>query len=175
MPAPLTGDLEAIARGAGEGGRRCYTTSKLLVTAVTGALARERPQTHVSCIDPGLMPSTGLARDYPASLRRALAALERPLSLLPFASTAQRSGRVLASLLLDDPPPVASGSVVDHRGRPARISARARDGAFGAQVLALKRYTPASGERDGRKWFWRRGAMRRSSRSGYSQRVLNPS
>jgi hypothetical protein len=84
-------------------------------------------------IDPGLMAAAGLARDYPAPARRALSTLSPLISRLPFASTPERSGAVLASLLLDDDIP--SGTVLDHRGRPARISERARDHAFQAEVL----------------------------------------
>jgi NAD(P)-dependent dehydrogenase (short-subunit alcohol dehydrogenase family) len=138
MPAPLELDLEGMARGGpdvGGAGRRRYTTSKLLVTALTFALARERPDLHVGCLDPGLMAATGLARHYPQVASRLLSALARPLSLLPFASTPERSGRVLAALLLDDPPPAPSGTVVDHRGRPARTSERARDTAFQDELV----------------------------------------
>ena len=140
MPAPFEVALEAIARGGPEGddaGRRRYTTSKLLTTAVTGALARERPQVAVRCLDPGLMTATGLAREYPALVGRAGRLLGPLVGLLPFASTPRRSGRVLASLLLEDPAP--SGAVIDWRARPARISGRARDAAFGDDILRAAR------------------------------------
>ena len=55
------------------------------------------------------------------------------ISRLPFASTPERSGAVLTSLLLDDDVP--SGTVLDHRGRPARISVRARDRVFQDEAL----------------------------------------
>ena len=82
------------------------------------------------------MTATGLSREYAAPLRRAFAALGPLVARLPFASTPERSAAVLASLLVDAPPPVPSGSVVDHRGRMARVSDRARDRAFQDDVLA---------------------------------------
>ena len=97
------------------------------------ALARTRPDVHVTAIDPGLMPATGLARDYPAAARRVLSTLSPLISRLPFASTPERSGAVLASLLLDDDVP--SGTVLDHRGCPARTSERARDQLVPDEVL----------------------------------------
>lgn len=138
VPAPPEAGVAAMARGEtqikGSGaGRSRYAGTKLLATALTLALARARPDLHVTAIDPGLMAATGLARDYPAPARRALSTLSPLISRLPFASTPERSGAVLASLLLDDDIP--SGTVLDHRGRPARISERARDHAFQAEVL----------------------------------------
>ena len=79
------------------------------------------------------MPATGLARDYPAPARRMLSTLSPLISRLPFARRQSVQGAVLASLLLDDDVP--SGTVLDHRGRPARISERARDRAFQAEAL----------------------------------------
>jgi hypothetical protein len=39
----------------------------------------------------------------------------------------------------------------------------------------VKHLWPPQGSEAATKWFWRRGAMRRSSRIGYSQRDLNAS
>ena len=143
MPPPREDNLEAIARGdmgsEDNAGRRRYATSKLLSTAVTGALARERPDIHVACLDPGLMAATGLAREYPPPIARLYTALGGVIALLPFASTPARSGAQLAALALDEPPPAPSGSTIDWRGKPARTSERARDGAFQDDVLATAR------------------------------------
>jgi NAD(P)-dependent dehydrogenase (short-subunit alcohol dehydrogenase family) len=155
MPAPLEGDVAGWAR-AGDGGeapgvagRRRYTTSKLLTATTAAALARERPDAHVTCFDPGLMLGTGLSRQYPAAVRRLTTLLAPALgTLLPFASTPQVSGRALAQLLLELPAPVPSGAYVDHRLRPVPASERARDAGFQATVLrdsrALLALTPAS-------------------------------
>ncbi len=143
IPNPREDDIVAIARGdmgsEENAGRRRYSTSKLLTTAVTGALARERTDTYVACLDPGLMPATGLAREYPGLTARLYTTLGRALTVLPFASTPDRSGARLASLALDDPPPAPSGSTIDQRGRPAQISKRARDAAFQDEVLITAR------------------------------------
>jgi NAD(P)-dependent dehydrogenase (short-subunit alcohol dehydrogenase family) len=77
MPAPDTADIEALATGAAfaaepiaVAGRRRYTTSKLCNVLCTYELARrlERASTtaqlRVCAFDPGLMPGTGLAREY---------------------------------------------------------------------------------------------------------------
>jgi NAD(P)-dependent dehydrogenase (short-subunit alcohol dehydrogenase family) len=138
MPDPPAGGVAAMARGETQiGGRGAgpsrYAGSKLLCTTLTLALARARPDVHVSAVDPGLMPSTGLARDYPAAARRLMGVLTPLIARLPFASTPERSGAVLASLLVDADVP--SGTVLDHRGRPARLSERARDQAFQDEVL----------------------------------------
>jgi NAD(P)-dependent dehydrogenase (short-subunit alcohol dehydrogenase family) len=143
MPNPREDDLEAIALGDmgmdDNAGRRRYTTSKLLTTAVTGGLARERPDLYVACLDPGLMTATGLAREYPSPIARVYMALGRAVAVLPFASTPERSGAHLASLALDDPPPAPSGTTINWRGQPARISDRARDAAFQDEILAAAR------------------------------------
>ena len=142
MPAPMQGDVAAWAH-AGDGdeapgvaGRRRYTTSKLLNAATAAALARERPDVHVTCLDPGLMLGTGLSRQYPAVLRRLTTVLAPVLgAVLPFGSTPQASGLALARLLLEVPAPAASGAYVDHHLRTVPASRRAQDPAFQAQVL----------------------------------------
>lgn len=142
MPAPLDGDVGAWARAGddgeapGEAGRRRYTTSKLLNAATAAGLAREHPDIHVTCFDPGLMLATGLSRQYPPALRRLTAILAPGLArVLSFASTPQASGLALSRLLLDDPPPAASGAYVDFRLRTLPASERARDTGFQAAVL----------------------------------------
>ena len=150
MPAPLECDVATLAYSgddgerAGTAGRRRYTTSKLLAAATAGALARERPDVHVTCFDPGLMPATGLARDYPLPARVLLRALAPAIELLPFAASPAASGRALARLLLDEPPPAPSGAYVDHRLRPVSASARARDPDFGDAVVRGSRALTAA-------------------------------
>jgi NAD(P)-dependent dehydrogenase (short-subunit alcohol dehydrogenase family) len=145
MPAPMEGALAEIARGGAAGqdtpsdGRRRYTTSKLLITTSTPALAREMPDRWVACFDPGLMPGTGLARDYVPWQRVLWSTVGRAAVLLPGAFSPKQSGRTLARLLLDEPPPVPSGSVVDTKLRPAALSQRAADESFGVEVLRESR------------------------------------
>lgn len=145
-PAPTeTIDLAALARGeAASSGVQRYTTSKLHCTALAGAYAREHPEVHWSCLDPGLMPGTGLARTRPAWQRLLWATAFRALTVLPFASTPARSGDALVRLLLEDPAPRPSGNVSDFRLRPGAQSARAADPAFQDAVLAASRSLLAS-------------------------------
>jgi NAD(P)-dependent dehydrogenase (short-subunit alcohol dehydrogenase family) len=142
MPAPLEGDVRSWARAddgdeePGVAGRRRYTTSKLLNAATAAAIARERPDVHVTTFDPGLMLGTGLSRQYPAAVRRLTTVLAPALAIvIPFASTPKASGQALARLLLEVPAPAASGSYVDHRLRTQPASAQARDASFQAEVL----------------------------------------
>jgi NAD(P)-dependent dehydrogenase (short-subunit alcohol dehydrogenase family) len=154
MPAPLEGPVGSWAR-ADDGdaapavaGRRRYTTSKLLNAAAAAGLARERPDVHVTCFDPGLMLGTGLSRQYPAAVRRVTTLLAPALgAVLPFASTPRASGGALARLLLEVPAPAASGAYVDHRLRTLSASERARDAGFQAEVLRESRALVALGHR----------------------------
>lgn len=137
-PPPDEGPVAGYSRGGGGDGRaaglRRYTTSKLLAVATTAALAREHPDVHVTCLDPGLMPGTGLGRGLPAPVRALARVLAPAVAALPFASTPAASGRALAALLCD-PPRHPSGTCVDHRLRPVVPSVRARDRAYQDAVL----------------------------------------
>lgn len=142
LPAPIEGDLQAIAHAtdldepSGTAGRRRYTTSKLLNAATAAAIARERPDVHITCLDPGLMLGTGLSRQYPP-VARGLAALLAPVmgAVLPIASTPRTSGLALARLLLDKPAPGPSGAYVNFHLQVVPASARARDEHFQDAVL----------------------------------------
>jgi NAD(P)-dependent dehydrogenase (short-subunit alcohol dehydrogenase family) len=144
-------DLARLARpGHGDeaprtAGLRRYATSKLLAAATAGALARERPDVHVTCFDPGLMPGTGLARQHPAAVRALWSSVLKGLRVLPFASSPTTSGRALAALVCQDPPVVPSGSYVDHRLRVTPASKRARDTAYSDGVLRQSRQLLATG------------------------------
>ncbi len=139
MPAPLEGDVASMSRpspaGSAGGGRARYSTSKLLNTATAFGLAREQSGVRVTCLDPGLMPGTGLARDGGPAARLLWRTVMLGLRALPFASTPAASAAVMARLLLDDPAPFASGTLVDHRARPIAPSARAADPEFQDAVL----------------------------------------
>jgi hypothetical protein len=94
---------------------------------------------HVTCFDPGLMPGTGLARQYPAPVRALWSTVLKGVRVLPFASSPAASGRAFAALLCDEPSPVPSGSYVDHRLRTTGPSLRARDTAYQDTVLRQSR------------------------------------
>jgi len=116
--------------------RRTSSRRSSSARATVAALARERPDVHVTCFDPGLMLGTGLSRQYPPAARRLTTLLAPALGiLLPFSSSPQSSGRALARLLLEVPAPAATGAYVDHRLRTLPASERARDAGFQADVL----------------------------------------
>ncbi len=90
-------------------GRQRYATSKLCNVMWTYALDRRAKATHgkrwtVTAMDPGLMPGTGLARDYPAPMKFLWnQVLPRMMPVLRFAispniHSAGESGAALARL-----------------------------------------------------------------------------
>ena len=113
MPAPRLGTIHDLARPAaadfadpGLAGRRAYTTSKLCNVLCTNELARRRASARrpilVNAFDPGLMPVSGLARDYGALSRFGWRFVLPALRL--FASnvhSVEASGKTLAGLVLD--------------------------------------------------------------------------
>ena len=90
-------------------GQRAYSTSKLCNALCTYALherlVRERPGVSVNAYDPGLVPGTGLARDYPPVLRflwlHLGPALVPLLRRFMHAQTGRDAGAALARLVLD--------------------------------------------------------------------------
>ncbi len=120
MPRPAMTDLKTLSTTGGprEGeyeGRLAYVNSKLcnlwfayeLVRRMESAhLLKDGRQLTVNGFDPGLVPGSGLARDYPAALRfiwdRVLPGIAQVLTLaVPHISTARKSGDALARLVLD--------------------------------------------------------------------------
>lgn len=109
MPAPHYTSAPELARPAtspeaGEGRRR-YTTSKLCNVLFTYELDRQldhgRRGVTVNAFDPGMMPGSGLARDYPPLQRWAWRYLLPALRVLPGVHSTRTSGRYLAALLSD--------------------------------------------------------------------------
>ncbi|GAA3231106.1 SDR family NAD(P)-dependent oxidoreductase [Actinocorallia longicatena] len=108
MPAPVYADAHDLARPAETGpgplhGRRRYTTSKLCNVLTAYELARRCGEgVTVNAFDPGMMPGSGLARDYGAVQRFAWNHLLPALTLLPLNIHSRRtSGRALARLVTD--------------------------------------------------------------------------
>jgi light-dependent protochlorophyllide reductase len=105
-------DSKPLGDERGTAGRRAYTTSKLCNVLFTYELERRLRAEKavgsngrsitVNAFDPGLMPGTGLARDYGRLARFAwrfvLPAL-RPF--VPNVNSAARSGRTLANMVTD--------------------------------------------------------------------------
>lgn len=120
MPKPAVTDIETLAATGGPqagrfNGQLAYVNSKLSNLWFTYELARrladadlsrdDRPLTVNGC-DPGLVPGSGLAREYPAGLRfvwdRLLPTVASVLTgVFPSISTAEQSGRALARLVWD--------------------------------------------------------------------------
>lgn len=117
MPAPSYTDARSLAHPSattGESatvvGRRRYTTSKLCNVLMAYELARRLsvgesgpPPITVNAFDPGLMPGTGLARDYTGMQAFAWRYLLPVLTLVPGvnAHTPRRSAAALAWLVTD--------------------------------------------------------------------------
>ncbi|MGV9798572.1 SDR family NAD(P)-dependent oxidoreductase [Mycobacterium sp. NPDC003449] len=110
MPEPrytTADDLVAPVRGGLDGteGRRRYTTSKLCNVLFAYELDRRLGQgsrgVTVTAFGPGLMPGSGLARDYSRGQRLAWRLLTPALRLLPNVNSTGRSGTNLAALVAD--------------------------------------------------------------------------
>jgi len=149
MPAPRWRTFEALARpgdaeraewarSPGAAGRTAYTTSKLCNLLFAHELSRRlrasgRAGVTVNTYDPGLMPGTGLARDYGAVGRFAWRFVLPLLSMLPGASTARRSGIELARLVHDDAYRARDGLYVQI-AREVRSSKQSYDAPLAAEL-----------------------------------------
>ena len=120
MPKPRVADLKTLAATGGDklgafDGRLAYVNSKLCNLWFTyeldrrlraaGATSGLRSMT-ANGFDPGLVPGSGLGRDYPPALRfvwqRVLPGLARVLSpVLPTINPAPKSGAALARLVTE--------------------------------------------------------------------------
>ena len=119
MPKPAITDMQTLLATGGPrdreyDGRLAYVNSKLanlwfayeLVRRIETARVMDEPPLTVNSMDPGLVPGSGLARDYAPALRfiwnRVLPGIARVATLgIPWISTAQKSGQALARLVLD--------------------------------------------------------------------------
>jgi light-dependent protochlorophyllide reductase len=112
MPAPRYRTAEELARPAGDGeepaqtlGRRRYTTSKLCNVLFAYELDRRLGGGHegvtVNAFNPGLMPGSGLARDYTPLQRFAWRFVLPAMRVLPGVNSTRVSGERLAALVSD--------------------------------------------------------------------------
>jgi light-dependent protochlorophyllide reductase len=125
-----SGDSPAVA------GRRRYTTSKLCNVLFTYELERRFGGEGITfnAFDPGLMPGTGLARDYPAYQQLAWRFLMPALTLfMSNVNTPQRSARALVALLNDPALEAVSGRYWSGR-KQVDSSADSHDPAKGADL-----------------------------------------
>jgi NAD(P)-dependent dehydrogenase (short-subunit alcohol dehydrogenase family) len=82
-----------------EDGGIAYSNSKLALLYYAHELQRRAPTgINVSVFEPGFMPGTGLTRGHGPGLQR----LGRVIQRIPGVSSPARSGRALASIVLDD-------------------------------------------------------------------------
>jgi NAD(P)-dependent dehydrogenase (short-subunit alcohol dehydrogenase family) len=109
MPHPRYTSAADLAHPPGkltaEEGRRRYTTSKLCNLLFTYELDRRLAHgaqaVTVNAFDPGMMPGSGLGRDYPPLQRFAWRYVLPALRFLPGVNTIRASGRHLAALATD--------------------------------------------------------------------------
>ena len=120
MPKPAVADVATLAATGGPragafDGRLAYVNSKLcnlwftyeLIRRIAAAgLSQEGRWVSVNAFEPGLVPGSGLARDYPPALRfvwdRILPGMARVLSpLVPSVNPADKAGGALAKVVLD--------------------------------------------------------------------------
>ncbi|QLC24271.1 SDR family NAD(P)-dependent oxidoreductase [Parasphingopyxis algicola] len=90
------------AKGTRKFCARAYSSSKLCNIMTAREFAARHPEFTALSYDPGYVPTTGLARDYPKWL---MAIVSRVIPLLMArdrTSTVPRSGRYLADLAVDD-------------------------------------------------------------------------
>lgn len=108
MPHPRYTSAEALAHpqpGEPVDGRRRYTTSKLCNVLYTYELDRRLGQgaqgVTVTAFDPGLMPSSGLSRDYTPVQKAVWRSVSPLLRILPNVNSVATSGARLAALATD--------------------------------------------------------------------------
>jgi light-dependent protochlorophyllide reductase len=111
MPKPDYRDAISTAKreagaDASDAGRRAYTTSKLCNVMFTYELSRRlKVEGHggisVTAFDPGLMPGTGLARDYTPFMKFVWNFVLPALRFIPNVNGVRKSGNALARLVLD--------------------------------------------------------------------------
>lgn len=108
MPHPNYTSAEELAHPSADApadGRRRYTTSKLCNMLFAYELDRRLGEgaegVTVTAFDPGLMPGSGLARDYSPALRLVWRVIGPMLRLLPNVNSTRTSGGRLAALAVD--------------------------------------------------------------------------
>jgi NAD(P)-dependent dehydrogenase (short-subunit alcohol dehydrogenase family) len=120
-------------------GRDRYATSKLCNVLFTYAMGRKYGQGGPRFIayDPGLMPGTELARDQPAAIRFAWKnVLPAAAKLIDGASTAKRSGGMLAEVLAGRRLPNGTGLHVEFTGHEIPSSQMSYDESLQDALMA---------------------------------------
>jgi len=167
MPKPDVGHLDVLAQTGGPkagafDARLAYVNSKLcnlwftyeLIRriAAAGLTSKERPLS-VNAFEPGLVPGSGLAREYPPALRwvwlRVLPAVARfATRFTPSINPADKAGEALARLVLDPSLERISGKYFPSHARwgeaPSSEASydQARAGALWDASVRMTRLTP---------------------------------
>jgi protochlorophyllide reductase len=136
-------------------GRDRYATSKLCCILMTKEMGRRIPAEKARFIafDPGLMPGTNLARQFPAPVRFAwhnvMPAVGR---IWPGVSNSRRSGVALAKLLADETVAPGTGLHMDYRLRRTNPSCEAQREDLMAELYEFSKQAveTAQGQRPGR-------------------------
>jgi light-dependent protochlorophyllide reductase len=156
MPKPLYTDAEALAHPSAaelkvpDLGRRRYTTSKLCNILFAYELDRRLGQganrVTVNAFNPGLMPGSGLARDYGAVQRLAWRFVMPALRILPGVHSTRVSGGRLAELISSAEHEGVSGQYFDGP-KPIRSSEDSYDQAKARELwtTSVRLITDASG------------------------------
>lgn len=128
-------------------GRRRYTSSKLCNILFAYELNRrlrdDRGGVTVNVFDPGLMPGSGLARDYTGPQRLAWRFVLPLLRVLPDVHSARTSGQNLAALVTDERFAGASGEYFLGL-RPVRSSTESYDSVKAAELWTTSERLVAS-------------------------------
>ncbi|MGY1695935.1 MULTISPECIES: SDR family NAD(P)-dependent oxidoreductase [unclassified Geodermatophilus] len=123
-PRPRWESPRVLATPRPGSGQVAYATSKLATVYFTRELARRCPDVDAVAVDPGLVPATGLARDYPLWARAVYRTLTPLLERLPGAQTPGQAAAQLAAVVTG--PDGTSGRYVE-RGVEAPSSPESRD------------------------------------------------
>ena len=121
-------------------GRDRYATSKLCNVLFTYAMAAKFGANgpRFMAFDPGLMPGTELARDQPAALRFAWKnILPTAAKMIDGASTAQRSGAMLAQLLTREIYQTGTGLHIEFTGKQIPSSGMSYDHVLQDALMAF--------------------------------------
>jgi NAD(P)-dependent dehydrogenase (short-subunit alcohol dehydrogenase family) len=128
--------------GSKQPGADACATSKQAILAAAMAFARDTPRLRFNAIEPGVNPTTALARDAGAFVRFLSSYIIPPLVplLVPFIkvlSTTKRAARVITKVLIDESG--QTGIYYDERGHPMLGSTLVRDPKFTDRVVAETR------------------------------------
>ncbi|WP_448639851.1 SDR family NAD(P)-dependent oxidoreductase [Geodermatophilus sp. URMC 63] len=124
FPRPRWDSPQVLATPRQGSGQVAYATSKLATVYFARELARRCPGLDVAAFDPGLLPATGLARDYPPPAQAVYRTLTPLLERLPGAQRPERAAAQLTALVTG--PPGTGGRYVE-RGVEAPSSPESLD------------------------------------------------